>query len=85
MAEMMNIPIVGLVENLSYFVCPDNQKEYKIFGESHIEEIAKTHHLEVLAKMPIEPGISEACDAGLIETYSVLHLEKVADKLMSLE
>jgi ATPases involved in chromosome partitioning len=55
MAEMMNIPVIGLVENLSYFKCPDNGKEYKVFGESHIDEIAQNHNLKVLAKLPIDP------------------------------
>ncbi|NLB82060.1 MAG: Mrp/NBP35 family ATP-binding protein, partial [Clostridiaceae bacterium] len=62
MAEMMNIPIIGLVENMSYFKCPDNGEEYQIFSESHIEEIAVKHNLEVLAKLPIDPKISAACD-----------------------
>ena len=69
MAEMMNIPIIGLVENMSYFKCPDNGKDYQIFGESHIEEIAENHNLKVLAKLPIDPRISAACDKGLIELF----------------
>lgn len=69
MAEMMNIPIIGLVQNMSYFKCPDNDKEYKIFGDSHIEQIAEKHNLKVLAKLPIDPKISEACDKGIIELY----------------
>ena len=54
MAEMMDIPIIGLVENMSYFKCPDNDKEYQIFGDSHIEEIAENHNLKVLARLPID-------------------------------
>jgi len=69
MAEMMSIPVLGLVENMSYFKCPDNGKEYKIFGESHIEEIAEKHNLKVLAKLPIDPKISAACDKGMIELF----------------
>ena len=69
MAEMMNIPVIGLVENMSYFKCPDNGKEYKIFGDSHIDEIAEKHNLKVLAKLPIDPKISAACDKGMIELY----------------
>ena len=69
MAEMMNIPVIGLVENMSYFKCPDNGKEYKIFGESHIEEVAEKHNLKVLAKLPIDPKISVACDKGMIELF----------------
>jgi Mrp family chromosome partitioning ATPase/predicted Fe-Mo cluster-binding NifX family protein len=81
MAEMMNIPIVGLVENMSYFLCPDNNKQYNIFGESHIEEIAKAHSLPVLAKLPIDPEISRACDDGLIEKYEKVWFEDIAIKL----
>ncbi|MFB0920096.1 MAG: P-loop NTPase, partial [Oscillospiraceae bacterium] len=67
MAEMMNIPVFGLVENMSYFKCPDNDKEYKVFGESHIDEIADKYSLKVLAKLPIDSKIAAACDKGLIE------------------
>lgn len=67
MANMMNIPIIGLVENMSYFRCPDNGKDYKIFGDSHIDEIANEYNLEVLAKLPIDPKLAAACDKGMIE------------------
>ena len=67
MAKMMNIPILGLVENMSYFTCPDNGKDYKIFGDSHIDEIASAHSLPVLARLPINPAIANACDKGAIE------------------
>lgn len=67
MAEMMNVPVIGLVENLSYFKAPDTGKEYKIFGDSHIESIAQQHNLKVLAKLPIDPAITNACDSGSIE------------------
>lgn len=69
MAQMMNIPILGLVENMSYFVCPDNGKQYNIFGDSHIDEIAKEYRLPVLAKLPIDSKITAACDKGMIELY----------------
>ncbi|WP_326907700.1 Mrp/NBP35 family ATP-binding protein [Sedimentibacter sp. MB31-C6] len=69
MAESMNIPIIGLVENMSYFKCPDCDKEYKIFGDSHIDDIAKKHNIEVLAKLPIDPKIAKSCDRGMIELY----------------
>ncbi len=68
MANLMNIPILGLVENMSYFTCPDNGKNYNIFGDSHIDEIAKGHNLPVLARLPIDPSIAAACDAGEIES-----------------
>ncbi|WP_374287622.1 P-loop NTPase [Desulfovibrio desulfuricans] len=70
MARQMDIPILGLVENLSYFKCPDNNKEYKIFGESHIDAVAQRHGLKVLARLPIDPALAEACDKGVIEGVS---------------
>lgn len=85
MAEMMNIPIIGLVENMSYFNCPDNGKKYKIFGESHIEEIAEQHQLKVLAKIPIDPAISAAVDQGTIEDYTGDYLEPIAKLLAHTE
>lgn len=70
MAELMNIPIYGLVENMSYFTCPDNGKDYKIFGDSHIDEIAKEHALPVIAKLPINPDLASACDKGEVESIN---------------
>ena len=68
MARQMDIPILGLVENYSYFKCPDNNKEYKIFGESHIEAVAQRYGLKVLAHLPIDPALAAACDQGAIES-----------------
>lgn len=85
MANMMNIPIIGVVENMSYFKCPDNDKDYKIFGESHIEEIAEKYNLEVLAMLPIDPKISAACDKGMIELYDGTWLDPIAKILEKME
>lgn len=85
MAEMMNIPIIGLVENMSYFKCPDNGKDYRIFGESHIEEIADNHNLKVLTKLPIDPKISTACDKGMIELFDGNWFDPVAKILEKME
>ncbi len=85
MAEMMQIPVLGLVENMSYFTCPDNGKDYQIFGNSHIEEIALAHHLPVLARIPIDPAISQAVDQGSIEGLPSPWLDPLVDKVMSLE
>lgn len=81
MAKEMHIPILGLVENMSYFRCPDNGKEYKIFGESHIDTIAKNYGLPVLAKLPIEPALAEACDAGQIESVNGDWMDTTVDML----
>lgn len=85
MAEMMKIPILGLVENMSYFRCPDNGSDYNIFGESHIEEIADKHNLKVLSKLPVDPRISAACDGGLIEQLTGNWLDPVAEILINME
>ena len=85
MAEMMSIPVLGLIENMSYFKCPDNDKEYKIFGESHIDEIAEKHNLKVLAKLPIDPKISAACDKGMIELFDGDWFDNISKILESSE
>ena len=81
MAEMMHIPILGVVENMAYFKCPDNDKEYKIFGESHIEEIAEKHQMPILAKVPIDPRISAVCDRGIVELFDGDWFESAAKTL----
>ncbi len=63
MAKQMNIPVLGIVENYSYIKCPDCGKEIKVFGESHIDEIAKELGVPVLGKMPIDTAIAEAVEA----------------------
>lgn len=67
MAQMMNIPILGIIENMSYLKCPDCDKEIKVFGDSHVEEIASEYGLKVLAKLPIDPLVTTLCDSGKIE------------------
>ena len=84
MAKLMNIPVLGIVENMSYVECPDCKKQIKIFGESHIEEIAAQHGVEVLAKMPIDPAIAQAVDNGLVERVQGEYMEKAVKKVVSL-
>jgi Mrp family chromosome partitioning ATPase len=79
MAELMNIPILGIVENMSYFKCPDCDKEYSIFGESHIEETANKYKIDSVAKLPINPKLSAACDKGMIELFEGTWLDPIAD------
>ena len=81
MAEMMNIPILGLIENYSYFRCPDCGKEHKIFGDSHIDAVAQSHGLKVLARLPMDPRLAAACDAGKVEALEENYLEAVAKQL----
>lgn len=84
MAEMMNVPILGIVENMSYFKCPDCDKEYKIFGESHIEGIANKHGIKVISKFPIDPKIALSVDKGMIELYTNDWLDNMSDSLEKL-
>lgn len=68
MAQMMNIPILGLVENMSYIECPDCRKKVSVFGKSRISEVAKEYDLPVLGRLPIDPAVAKACDEGKVET-----------------
>jgi Mrp family chromosome partitioning ATPase len=66
MAEMMHIPVLGLVENYSYIACPDCGKKIEIFGESHVDEVAASLNIPVLGKMPMDRAFATAADAGRI-------------------
>ncbi len=70
MAEMMKIPVLGLVENMSYVECPECGKRISIFGKSNIEAFAAEHNLPILAQIPINPEIASACDDGKIESLA---------------
>ena len=78
MADLMQVPIIGVVENYSYFHCPDNGKDYQIFGESHIEEILQKYGLLLLSRLPIDPNIANLCDKGDIESIDKTNLEDVS-------
>ncbi len=84
MAEMMNVSILGLVENMSYIECPDCKKKMSVFGESHIDEIAQEHKLDILGRIPIDPKIAAACDAGRVEDIDAVWLEPAVDKLLNM-
>ncbi|MBP5462514.1 MAG: Mrp/NBP35 family ATP-binding protein, partial [Lachnospiraceae bacterium] len=81
MAKMMNIPILGIVENYSYFACPDCGKKHAIFGESRIEEVAAHHVLPVLAKLPIDPDAAKVVDMGLAEQLEVHELDGAVERI----
>ncbi|ATW27531.1 Mrp/NBP35 family ATP-binding protein [Candidatus Formimonas warabiya] len=70
MAEMLKIPIIGIVENMSYLECPDCKKIIKVFGESKIEQVARETGIPVLARIPIDPVFTELCDQGKVENYT---------------
>lgn len=81
MADMMNIPILGIVENMSYFQCPDCGKQHKIFGESNIDEIAAKHGTKVLAKLPVDPELAMLADKGLFELFVTDCMTEASDAL----
>ena len=84
MAQMMNVPILGLVENMSYVLCPDCGKHINVFGDSHVDEIAAKYKLPVLAKMPIDPELAKEADAGMIEVFAGDYLDNAAQTVAKL-
>lgn len=84
MAKKMNIPVLGLVENMSYLVCPDCGKKISVFGEGHIDEIAGEYDIPVLARIPITPAIAEHVDAGTVEYLEADWMDAAAEKLLAL-
>lgn len=68
MAEKMNVPILGIVENMSYIECPDCGKKIEVFGKSKLPEVAERYNLDILGTLPINPALAEACDKGEVET-----------------
>ena len=84
MAQMMHVPILGLVENMSYAVCPDCGKHINVFGDSHVDEIADKYKLPVLAKMPIDPELAKEADAGMIEMFAGDYLDSAAQTVAKL-
>ncbi len=85
MAGMMNIPVLGLVENYSYLECPDCGKHINLFGESHIDEIAKEYDLPILGKMPLDPKNATLADAGKIYENDNTYLNPAVEVLKGLE
>ncbi len=81
MADMMNIPIIGLVENMSYFLCPDCGSRHNIFGESHVTEIAQKHAIKTTAQIPIDPKFAALCDSGNIESFEGDWLSAIFDRI----
>ncbi len=81
MAKMMNVPIVGVIENMSYFVCPDCKSRHYIFGKSDIQKVAAENGLELLASLPINPETPSLADKGMIEKADIRAFEPILKKL----
>ena len=84
MANKMNIPILGLIENYSYLECPDCGKRIELFGESHIEKVSTDFGLPVLAKIPLDPTFARQCDSGLVELFEGDSLDRASDLIEKL-
>lgn len=81
MAEMMKVPVLGLVENMAWFQCPDCGSKHYLFGKTHVAQIADMHGLKLLASVPVDPAISLACDEGKVESVRGVWLDLLASQL----
>ena len=79
MAQLMNVPVIGIVENLSYYVCPDCGAKHKIFGDGHVEEVAAKYDIKAIAEIPINHKIAAACDKGMIELFDGDWLDQMVE------
>ena len=84
MANMMNVPVLGLVENMSYFQCDECGKKHYIFGQSRLDDVARHNDIAMSARLPLNPALSAACDAGKIEMFDGDWLDAMADALTKL-
>ena len=83
MANMLNVPVVGIVENMSYYTCDKCGEKHKIFGESHVEQIAGKYGITEIAELPINIKVAAACDKGMIELFDGPWLDKMADACLN--
>jgi hypothetical protein len=81
MVQQMQTPLLGLIENMCYFECPDTGKRYEIFGPSHAEETAQQIGIPLLGRLPIDPDIASLCDAGRVEDYAAEAFTPIAREL----
>ena len=84
MAEMMHIPVLGFVENYAYLQCPDCGKKINVFGASHLDEVAAKFGLPILARLPIDPAVAEACDNGAVESLNVSGVDAVIEAIKNI-
>ncbi|MBR5410239.1 MAG: Mrp/NBP35 family ATP-binding protein [Clostridia bacterium] len=85
MANLMDIPVLGVVENFSYFECPDCGKRHEIYGPSHLDEIAKEFGIGLTARLPVNPKFAAAADKGMLELADVPEMEEFAKKLLEIK
>ena len=85
MAKLMNVPVLGLVENMSYVKCPCCGQEIHMFGQGRVDQIAGAEGIPVLAKLPIDPSLTAACDSGQIEYVDVSFMDGLGEVLPPIE
>ena len=85
MAQMMQVPVLGFVENYSYVLCPDCGKKIHVFGEGHLDEVARQFQLPILARLPIDPAVAQAYDNGLMETVPTDAVDEVVKAILASE
>ena len=83
MAQLMNVPVIGIVENMSYFMCPDCGKKHRIFGESHVDAVASKYGIDNLAEIPMNTKIAAACDKGMIELFDGDWLDNMVEACLA--
>ena len=81
MAEMMHIPVIGIVENMAYYECPTCHDKHYIFGNNDVDALAEEYHIGIAAKIPIDPFLAQACDEGKIEEYETECLEHMVERI----
>ena len=82
MANMMNIPILGIVENMSYAVCPDCGKKIHVYGESHTAEVAKEYGIPLLAQLPFSPELAKQVDMGVVELHECTEIDPAVARIL---
>jgi len=85
MTNLMNIPVLGLVENMSYVACPDCGKKYELFGKSHRDDIAKEYNIPLTAALPIDPKLAGSVDKGMLELFEGDWLDEIANAIQDLQ
>ena len=83
MAQLMNAPVIGIVENMSYFTCPDCGKNHKIFGDGHVSEVAAKYEIGTISEIPINQKIAAACDKGMIELFDGDWLDNMVEACLA--
>ena len=83
MAQLMNVPVIGIVENMSFFTCPDCGKNHKIFGDGHVNEVAAKYEIGTISEIPINQKIAAACDKGMIELFEGDWLDNMVEACLA--